>query len=192
MKYDLSIIFTGHMVDLPGRLQRRFPQSMASVVATEITQAVERARGTVRGPVLGLSSAARGGDILFQEACRLHGIETRVVLPCAAEEFVESSVDGVPDSDWVDRFRAVWHAAGATGRTVLSGQLEEAAYERCNEALLSAALETGRSAMLLAFWNGQQGDAPGGTATFVQRVRSAGGAVEIIDADRLLRGHAAL
>ncbi len=192
MTYDLSIIFTGHMVDLPGRLQQRFPQSMVSAVATEITMAVERARSSVRGPVLGLSSAARGGDILFQEACRLHGIETRVVLPCAADEFVQRSVDGVPGSDWVDRFWSVWHAAGLTGRTVLSGRFEEAAYERCNEALLSAALETGRSAMLLAFWNGQRGDAPGGTATFVRRVRGAGGAVEIIDADRLLREHAAL
>ncbi|MGE3710934.1 MAG: hypothetical protein AB7G35_14805, partial [Hyphomicrobiaceae bacterium] len=95
--FELAILFTGHMVDLPGRPTPRFPRDLERKAADAITAAVERSKAGVRGGVIGISSGARGGDTLFQEACRLHGIKTRMVLPFPPEEFVKTSVEGVPN-----------------------------------------------------------------------------------------------
>ena len=63
-----SLLFSGHMVDLPGRKEPRFPASLEKAVEKRIAEAVNPyARLT---DVAGFASAARGADIIFHEQCR--------------------------------------------------------------------------------------------------------------------------
>lgn len=188
--FELAIVFTGHMVDLPGRPTPRFPADMERQAADVITSAVERSKAGVRGGVIGISSGARGGDTLFQEACRLHGIETRMVLPFPPEDFVKTSVEGVPNSNWVDRFWANWNAVNPQWRDVLTDHVDERAFALCNQRVVETARILADGIKLIAFWNGQTGDGPGGTSDMVQNVKNSGGEVEIIDTRKLLAGAA--
>lgn len=56
-------------------------------------------------------------------------------------------------------------------------------WERSNLWLLHAALDHGASkVVVIALWNGEGGDGPGGTADLIARERSRGAAVQILDA----------
>lgn len=57
------VVFAGHMIDLPGRLQPRFPPRIEAGVARAVRERLEALDGRV-----GFASAACGGDILFLEA----------------------------------------------------------------------------------------------------------------------------
>lgn len=184
--YRLALIFAGHMVDLPGRLEPRYPQAMTRFVDDVIKARLAAISDRAGGSLLGLSSAARGADLLFLDACRDLGLDTRIVLPEAPEDFVRHSVAGVPESDWVDKFYELWNAHGEDEREVLKVANDANRYEACNARLVEAAREAGETIELLTFWNGRDGDGPGGTASLVSRVAHAGGTVERLEAERLL------
>ena len=187
-QYDLSLLFTGHMVDLPGRPQPRFPPAMEKSAQKAIADAVERARQRVRGSAVGIASGARGGDTLFHEHCNLHGIETRMVLPFPAEEFVKTSVAGIPGSAWEQRFWTNWNHLPPAHKEVLLSGVEDRGYGLCNDRMLELALSLSDAIQIVALWDGGGGDGPGGTADFVSKVRARGGTVEIIDTRRLPLG----
>ena len=82
-----SLIFSGHMVDLPTRLTPRFPRSIVPRAEIEIGKAVRAAiSSTVKDEVR--ASLPRGGDTVPDEfahridicPARLHG-EARVAVP---------------------------------------------------------------------------------------------------------------
>lgn len=184
--YQLALVFTGHMVDLPGRAVPRFPPKLESVTADVIRLRVGALSETHSGSLVGISSGARGGDILFLETCHDLGLDTRLVLPEAPEAFVEHSVAGVPASDWADRFEALWRAHAEHERLVITPGKGANPYEAANAAELDLARALGAEFRLLAFWDGSKGDGPGGTESFVKMVETAGGAVDAIDAGELL------
>ena len=92
-------VFTGHMIDRPGRAQPRFPAEREGCVR----QAPRRwlVDADVR---IGYASAACGSDILFLETVLELGGEANVVLPYRRELFRAHSVDIIPGSDWGERF----------------------------------------------------------------------------------------
>jgi len=179
---SLSLLFTGHMVDLPGREVPRFPPEIVDAVREELTKHISYQVGTrEKKDVKGFASLARGGDILFHEVCRESGIETVVVLPFAPNEFLATSVEGTIVGNWPQRFRRIWDTTPADARYVLGLPQSDAAYADCNNRLLDLAHTYG-SVQLIAIWNGADGDGLGGTGHFVDRVkRESGREPDVID-----------
>jgi class 3 adenylate cyclase len=172
-----TILFTGHMIDRPGRAAPRFPASMEQRVAHRIAGELESL-----GATDGFSSAACGGDILFLEAMLGRGGRIHITLPCAVAAFRRDCVDVIPGADWdvrFDRLLAAAHAVEILGEEYASDNA--VASECCNRVIFGlaerCARERGGSALVLALWDGRPGDAPGGTASAVHFCRHHGVAV---------------
>lgn len=181
------ILFTGHRVDNPGRNPPRFPEGKVSTAAAEIERAIDDV--LQRHPhAIGVAGAASGGDILFHEKLRGRGVPTEVYLALPEDDYARESVNP-SEGDWHDRFRKLIEAS--TPR-VLQGSKElpdwlfdkkdsYAVWERCNLWMLSRAMVHGGANMtLLALWNGQSGDGPGGTKDMVERARQRGARVTLL------------
>ena len=172
---SLSLLFTGHMVDLPGRKIPRFPPEIADAVKEELARHISyQIDARDKKDVKGFASLARGGDILFHEVCRESNIKTVVVLPFAPDEFLATSVEGAAFGNWPQRFRRIWDATSPEARRVLGLPRSDAAYVDCNNRLLDLARAHG-PVQLIAVWNGANGDGLGGTGHFVDRVRQESG-----------------
>jgi hypothetical protein len=184
----ISLVFTGHMVDLPGRSHTRFPATLVGVAQKVIESCVDRqTRGREKEEVAGYASLARGGDILFHEICRERGFRTIVVLPFPPSQFLRSSVEGA-EGDWPRRFENLWNETPASCRHVLNLPQSDEAYGICNQRILDLAREGGE-VQLIALWDGGGGDGPGGTADLVKRAEALSGRkAAIIDPHVLASG----
>ena len=180
------VVFAGHMIDQPGRLTPRFPNYLAPQVYEQIVDTLKRLDARI-----GAASAACGSDILFLEAMLKREGEINIILPFIKEEFIKTSVNLVPGTDWGSRFEAV--LAQATQVIVASENRASGnamVYEYAN--LLLDGLAILRAKMLdtelipLVVWDGGAGDGPGGTSSLIQHWRSHGLEPEIIDVTRLL------
>ncbi len=191
------IVATGHRVDVAGRKAPRFPRTSAAREAARaaLGAAVHGELELAVGPALGLAAAASGADLLFHEVAGELGIMTRVLLPIPREAFLERSVrDGGPE--WVERFRRVC-AAREVRELSRSPELPPWAldrpsysvFQRGNLWLLESALaEEDADVTLIALWDGERGDGPGGTADMVSSARARRARVVVLDAKALLLG----
>lgn len=192
LRIPCVIVFAGHMIDRPDRVEPRFPHELQTAVAEEIRAKINKLK-----PGFGFASAACGSDILFLEAMLHADAEVSVVLPYAEEEFVRDSVDIIPDSKWRARFERVLSRA-ARVITASSQRLEigGVSYEFANQVLLG--LASIRSQQLdttlvpLAVWNREPGDGPGGAASVVEMWRKLGYEPEIVDLAKISAGGARL
>lgn len=165
------LLFTGHMMDRPGREKPRLPPGAGAIAALRIAEVLERWQ--VGPGDIAYCQAAAGGDLLFLEACVARGVCCRVLLPFDEPTFVQESIDpslNMPgELTWRERWLAIkprlgWPPSlittelGPTPRKVNP-------YERCNLWLLNSALAHGPDRLhFIALWNGEPGDGPGGTA----------------------------
>ncbi len=179
------LLFSGHLVDAPGRSAPRFPAVKEPVAARRIAELLDRLDA---GPAdLALTQGAAGGDLLFAEACVARGVPVQLLLPLAEAQFIERSLlpsDGGPG--WRDRFLALKPRLGRAPRTAdeALGPLHpgDDAFERGNRWLLDTALAHGPQRLqFIALWDGAGGDGPGGTRHMVESVRRAQGHVHWID-----------
>lgn len=178
-----ALVFTGHMVDAPGRKTPRFPNTQAAETQARrlIHEAVTKEAEAATEGLIGIAGGACGGDILFHEVCEALGIETRLLLALPATMFCASSVEhGGPD--WVERYNRLCERKQAR---VLSEEKElprwlrsKAAYsiwQRNNLWILFNALSlNSRNLTLIALWDGGPADGPGGTEDLVQQVKARG------------------
>lgn len=178
-------LFSGHMVDAPGRTPPRFPADKVGLAARAIGEALD-AQGA--GPRdLAFSQAAAGGDLLFLEACRQRGVRCQVLLPFGEAEFIAGSIlTSVDGTAWRARYEAVRAGLQDPPRVMAEvlGPLPEGAnpYVRCNAWLLASALACGPEKLtFLALWNGGGGDGPGGTAHMHAEVTRLNGRFVWID-----------
>ncbi len=177
------LLFTGHMVDTPGRVSPRFPPTApAQQRAREmIRQAVHAERELENGQIIGMSGGACGGDILFHEVCAELGIETRLFLALPQEDFCRESVQhGGPD--WVERYNRLCDRVAPR----ILGEVRElpkwlrsragyGIWQRNNLWMLFNALSLdARSLTLIALWDQGRADGPGGTEDLVFQVQSRG------------------
>lgn len=167
------ILFTGHRIDAPDRLKPRFPASHAPYAAQAI------AAGIPDDAQTGLSSAANGGDILFLEASAARAIPCHIILPFPPEEFLRRSVATDAPGGWEARFRRLWSDTPTDRRHILSVPEGANPYATCNDALLTLADALG-APEVIALWDGQTGDGPGGTADLVAKARARGWPVTVI------------
>lgn len=92
------VVFSGHMIDAPGRIEQRFPDSISVQVREQLDHELAELDAG-----FGYCSAACGGDLLFIEAMIARGAEVHVVLPFSREDFLQSSIN-FAGSAWIARF----------------------------------------------------------------------------------------
>lgn len=181
----LALIFTGHMVDAPDRSEPRFPPHLEEAAADAIYQYIKGRQKKTVGDLIGISSGACGGDILFIEACKKSGIEHYLFLPFSHGEFLKSSVNISPQGNWEQRFLNIWNELQKTHKEVIEPDSTLNIYDACNVRMLAFGQELGHQVDLLALWDGVAPEKPGGTADFVRRVKEQSGQVHQIAPDQL-------
>jgi hypothetical protein len=177
-------LFSGHMIDRPGRPEPRFPSEMEREAAARMDKALDKLRADDNDMAI-VPGAACGGDILFIEACLKRNMRVEVLLPFSEAEFIEASVSFAGDS-WVERFYNIRNNPKVTFQYQIDrvGPLPagDNPFERNNRWALYSALIYGiERVRFIALWNGQGGDGPGGTGHMMKEVRRLGGIVEHLD-----------
>ena len=178
-------LFSGHMIDAPGRAKPRFPLDKEPIAAAAITATLADL-GIGPGD-LAICGGACGGDLLFAEAALAHGARLELYIPFDEPTFLEKSVD-FADSDWRARFfaaksRGILHVAP---RELGPTPESEDPYERTNRWMLDTALRFGPDKVdFICLWNGEGGDGPGGTRHMMEEVRQRGGRTLWLDTTKL-------
>ncbi len=187
------LVFAGHMIDVPGRAQPRFPADQEDRAKAAIIQAIrdiDEAARERQERTIGMAGASDGGDLLFHEACHELGIETRVFLPVPELAYRATAISGQA-SRWADRY----HAALRNAQRVLTLARTEAlpgwlltrsgysVWQRNNRWILNHAwaITADNRVTVLALWNGEVGDGPGGVADMVATAQDRGAEVVTLD-----------
>jgi hypothetical protein len=179
------VLFSGHMIDAPGREKSRFPPDKEPIAARAIAEAL--AELGVGPADLAISGGACGGDLLFAESALACGAHLELYIPFDESIFLEKSVD-FADRDWRTRYfaakaTAVLHIAPSELGPLPEGQ---DAYERTNDWMLDSALRFGADKVdFVCLWNGEGADGPGGTRHMMDAVRSQGGRTRWLDTTKL-------
>ncbi|MGK2912998.1 MAG: TRAFs-binding domain-containing protein [Porticoccaceae bacterium] len=179
------LLFSGHLMDAPGRDPPRFSPEKEAAAASRIGQALDKL-GAGAGD-LAFSQAAAGGDLLFLEACQRRGVRCQILLPFAEPEFIDRSVVPAANGEqWRDRYFAIKSQLTDAPR-IMPDELGPPpkgvnAYERCNLWLLHTALGWGVDKVrFICLWNGGGGDGPGGTQHMYDEVKRRTGRVTWVD-----------
>jgi len=181
------VLFSGHMIDAPGRREPRFPADKEPVAAAAIAGALNRLCAGAED--LAICSGACGGDLLFAEAALERRVRLELYLPFDEPTFLARSVD-FADRDWRARYRAVRSQATLHVMPAERGPTPEGEnpYERDNLWMLEAATRFGAGKVdFICLWNGQQGDGPGGTRHLMKEVERRAGRAHWLDTRRLWR-----
>lgn len=186
------VLFTGHMIDAPGRKEPRFPPQQEGNARDAIRAALLAELAAPGGVSRAIAGGASGGDLLFQELCGELGIASDLYLALPPADFIAASVaPGGPE--WVDRFNA---ACDRLARRQLSdskdlpgwlqGKPNYDIWQRNNLWMLHNALALGRDKVtLIALWDGKTGDGPGGTEHMVEKAKARGAKTVILDTKAL-------
>jgi hypothetical protein len=192
-RIDRVLLFTGHRVDAANRPKPRFPAVNESVARDAIRSAVSDEKAITSGSIVGVSGGANGGDILFLEACDELGVETKMLLALPENQFVEASVDN-EDKSWLRRFHAQLEKHPNAPVLAQSPELPKwlqfkrgyDVWQRNNLWLLSEALCLApRNLTVIALWDGELGDGPGGTEHMVGLAKERGARVIRLDTNTL-------
>ena len=180
-------LFSGHMIDAPGRNPPRFPADKEPAAATAISARLAKLGA---GPKdIGLCSGACGGDLLFAEACLEFGTHLQIRIPFDEPTFLKNSVT-FAEGTWVDRYFAVKNNK-LTALLVMPEELGPTPgnanpYERNNLWMLATALSMGPERVrFICLWDGKGGDGPGGTKHMHDEVLKRSGQVFVIDTNKL-------
>jgi tetratricopeptide (TPR) repeat protein len=179
------LLFSGHMLDKPGRAEARFPPEREATAAQAIAAKLDEL-GAGPGD-LALCGGACGGDILFAEACLERGLDVRMHIQFQEPAFLAASV-AFAGPHWVERYYRL------KARTALLIQPDELgpvpadadAYERNNLWQLYTALSFGPERVrFIALWDGQGGEGAGGTQHMVETVHRHSGLAYVLDTKSL-------
>ena len=129
------------------------------------------------GHTTGLAGGASGGDLLFHEVCEELGVRTVLRLTLPVEAFGAESV-GAAGAGWVRRFEALVDRLGPAGVEVLGeepalpewmgGRPDYDVWQRTNLWLVQEAIAAAPRRTLVALWDGERGDGPGGTEHLIE------------------------
>lgn len=187
------ILFTGHRIDAEGRGTLRFPREKEGQARAMIAEAVLNEKEKAQGKLLGIAGGASGGDILFHEVCKELDIPSTVYLVLPNNDYMKASVaDGGPN--WVERFRRL---CDLQQPKILSDSDKlprwlrpkkgYSIWQRSNLWMLHNALYISKDNLtLMALWNGEAGDGPGGTEDMVKRAQDRGATFIHLDARKLI------
>ena len=137
-QFNRAVIFSGHMIDPPGRIPRRFPVECVPAVSEAIQRQLAE-WGT--GPqTLAICGGAPGSDTLFAEACLGRGVHVRLLLPFSVENF-EAEIFKGTSAQWRHRFEALLPRCEVLCQPKCLGPLPPGvtAFERNNRWILDRA-----------------------------------------------------
>ena len=180
-------IFSGHMIDAPGREEPRFPPDKEKIAAAAIAAKLDELKAG-QGD-LAFCGGACGGDMLFAEACLERGVRLDVRLPFDEPTFLQNSVAFAGDS-WVDRYYKM-KSDEKTRIYIMPDELGPTPknanpYARNNLWQLYTALAWGPDKVrFVCLWNRKGGDGAGGTQHMVETVQKYSGRVYILDTTKL-------
>ena len=187
------ILFTGHRIDAEGREKPRFPSEREDQARAMILEAVSEEKEKTKGRLLAISGGASGGDILFHEVCAELDIPSQMYLVLPKNEYIKKSVaDGGPG--WVERFKRLFEQkqpeilsdSGELPRW-LRVKKDYSIWQRSNLWMLHSVLAKSQDNLtLIALWNGDVGDGPGGTEDMVKRAQDRGATFIHLDARKLI------
>jgi hypothetical protein len=193
-KQSRILLFTGHMIDSTDRKEPRFPPEKEGVAREAIRKAVQAERARPEGVAYGIAGGASGGDILFHEVCAELGIPTRLYLALPKGQYIAESVQTAGQA-WVERFNQLYQRHREVRVLSLSTTVPRWLSERSDQysiwqrnnlwMLYNALSDEGSDLTLIALWNGQQGDGPGGTGDLVAKARECGAKVILLDTREL-------
>ena len=203
------LVFAGHMIDAPDRKNPRFPADKEQIAREKIKEKIVNEMNDGAGVLCGYAGAASGGDLLFQEVCAELGIPTRLYLAIPPAKYINSSVIKA-GAGWVDRFWNVYNKHKASNQLRVLSEMEDAksdedylpAWLRSKEnygiwqrnnlwMLFNAVAEacdektSDPNLTLIALWDGEGGDGPGGTKDLVEKVQNLGARNRIINTKEL-------
>jgi len=195
------VLFTGHMIDKQDRPKARFPSNKEDVARQYIQEALIREREEAGEIAFGLAGGASGGDLIFHSICQELGVATRLYLALPSDQFIQASV-APAGSGWVERFRRLYQEKldeqsgqllpSSTNLRVLADskdlprwlqdKQDYTIWQRNNLWMLHNALvEGGAHVTVIALWNGEKGDGPGGTADLVAKANQRGAKTIILN-----------
>ncbi len=192
-RIDRVLLFTGHRIDSANRPKPRFPANKEGVAREAIREAIAEEKNLTSGPILGVAGGANGGDILFLEVCDELGIKTKMLLALPENQFIEASVDN-EDKSWLRRFQAQLENHPNTPVLADSPELPKwlqfkrgyDIWQRNNLWLLGEALCLApKNLTVVALWDGESGDGPGGTEHMVSLARDRGARFILLDTKKL-------
>ncbi|MDP1545202.1 MAG: TRAFs-binding domain-containing protein [Anaerolineales bacterium] len=181
-------LFTGYMVDHPGKIKKTFPSNREKEIRHEISKILEKYNA---GPddIAILAGLSAGSEIIFAEICAEKGIHVDVHLPLAESGYIREFVSPGGES-WVDRFYKICSHPMVNEyyqlESVGNPKEDDDAYERNNRWALYSSLVRGTSKVtLIAIWNNVGGRAKDRdeqlTRHMVELMRETGGKIETIN-----------
>jgi hypothetical protein len=179
------VLFSGHMIDAPGREQPRFPADKEEVAGRAIAAAL--AARNVGPRDICICGGACGGDLLFAEAALARSAGLELYIPFEEPRFLQKSVD-FADADWRARYFSAKARATLHVLPVERGPApaREDPYERNNLRMLNAASRFGADKVdFVCLWDGERGDGPGGAQHLMKEVQKRGGRVHWLDTRKL-------
>lgn len=183
----MVFLFSGHMIDAPGRKEARFPPEKEEHAVLAITKKLNEL-GAGKGD-LALCGGACGGDLLFAEACLSLGVSLQIRIPFDEPNFFKQSVT-FAGAEWRDRYYVVKNN-NLTTLFVMPDELgpkpeKVDPYERNNIWQLYTALSMGPDRVrFICLWDGKGGDGLGGTKHMHDEVLKRSGQVYVIDTNKL-------
>lgn len=187
------LLFTGHRIDSPAREKPRFPASKEDAARGAIKGVVEKELARAEGAkVIGIAGGASGGDILFHEVCAELKVPTHLYLAMSRDDYVKESVrEG--GSQWVDRFDELYRhlPRRELGKSKelprwLQSKPSYTIWQRNNLWMLYNAMARGSSYLtLIALWDGEAGDGPGGTKDMVSKADERGAKTIILNTNEI-------
>jgi hypothetical protein len=190
---DRVLLFTGHRIDSAGRQKARFPASKEKVALDAIRSAISDEMAITSGSIVGIAGGANGGDILFLELCDDLDIRTKMLLALPEDQFIQASVDN-EDKAWLRRFHAQLGKHPDLPVLAQSPELPKwlqfkrgyDIWQRNNLWLLSEALYLAPNNLtVIALWDGEPGDGPGGTEHMVSLAKERGARIIHLDTKAL-------
>lgn len=187
------LLFTGHMLDAPGRTEPRFPADKVEIAKQKIAEAVAAEQQVAGGIAYGIAGCASGGDILFHQVCEAMNIPTRIFLALPRELYIRASV-AQAGPQWIEEFNRLVRSrpVRVLGESKelprwLQDKPDYNIWQRNNLWNLHNALAAagGENVTLIALWNGASGDGTGGTADMVQIAQERGAKTIILDTKKI-------
>jgi SMODS and SLOG-associating 2TM effector domain 1/Protein of unknown function (DUF4231) len=191
------LVFSGHMIDAPDRPHPRFPADQEEAAREQIMHAIHEIAVAAAGrqeQIIGMAGATDGGDLLFHEVCAELGIDTEVFLPVPELTYRATAMSGQPG--WAERYHGVLSRAkehndeamhilarSDTLPSWLQGKRDYSTWQRNNRWILhhAWATTTADRVTVLALWNGEEGDGPGGVADMVAAAQARGAWVVVLE-----------
>jgi tetratricopeptide (TPR) repeat protein len=186
-----AFLFTGYMIDHPGKEKKTFPADKENEIRQEIQSKLE-SFNLIPDDRAFLGGLSAGSEILFAEICVEKGIKVKAFLPLPESAYIRKFVSPGGDA-WVDRFYKVRNHPLVEEfyqlENVGKPKAGDDPYERNNRWALYSSLGHGIDKLyLIALWN-TQGDKPKDSdARLVQHMmeltRDLGGCIEQISTSK--------